>query len=565
MTTKRNKTAIDRIVQRLSKKWQKDAESAISQLYNLLDSGKRTSEAISVLRNEYPALFTLPSIRPALVEAAAYGYDIMPSVLTSTQKNAWSEALAKPWDAGGLTLSKKLHGADVKMREAIADTIRDQMNRNAAWTDAATALYDGYGKGSVVRTQELPKYLSAVRYATKGSPEALRSARIAITNIERLARKGSPTKALKESYQQLIAAAENGTAEELEKACRVAIEEKSRYVAQRIIRTEMARAYADGFVAKMDADDDVVAVRLRLSTRHPVFDICDFFADADMYGLGKGVYPKDKAPPIPLHPHCMCRLEEVFSWELDISKAKNQVKQAGNKWLNGLTDRQRREVLGIEGDKAWKEGENWQKYLRNWKGLAKPDTRLSENALGELQGQGKKTIITQKTIDELAEVRFPGFTARENSLMQQRYRELLTYSRDNNNSNEVSFVLSRNLIDKVIEKGTSENTVLGKRSINKIFTEKKLIILHNHPRNTTFSELDIEKLITFNNVDAISLVTNNGHVEMLKKTNQYSKMKANNIIGYVFDKLKGKSVTYEHIVSSLLSEFEKQGVLVWKK
>lgn len=216
-----------------------------------------------------------------------------------------------------------------------------------------------------------------MRYATKGSPEALRSARIAITNIERLARKGSPTKALKESYQQLIAAAENGTAEELEKACRVAIEEKSRYVAQRIIRTETARAYADGFVAKMDADDDVVAVRLRLSTRHPVFDICDFFADADMYGLGKGVYPKDKAPPIPLHPHCMCWLEEVFSWELDISKAKNQVKQAGNKWLNGLTDRERREVLGIEGDKAWKEGENWQKYLRNWKGLAKPETRLA--------------------------------------------------------------------------------------------------------------------------------------------------------------------------------------------
>ncbi len=47
----------------------------------------------------------------------------------------------------------------------------------------------------------------------------------------------------------------------------------------------------------------------------------NFFADADMYGLGKGVYPKDKAPPIPLPPHCMCRLEEVFSWELDIGEA----------------------------------------------------------------------------------------------------------------------------------------------------------------------------------------------------------------------------------------------------
>lgn len=378
MTMNRNKKAIDRIVQRLSREWQKDAESAISRLYDLLDSGKKTAEAISVVRGEYPKLFTLTNIRPALVEAAAYGYGIMPSVLTSTQKSAWSEALATPWDASGMTLSAKLHGADVKMREAIADTIRDQMNRNAAWTDAATALYDGYGKGSVVRTQELPRYLSAVRYATKGSPEALKSARRAIANIEQLARKGSPTKALKASYMQLIDAAKNGTAEELEKACYVAIEEKSRYVAQRIIRTETARAYSDGFVAEMDADDDVVAVRLRLSTRHPVFDICDFFADADMYGLGKGVYPKDKAPPIPLHPHCTCRLEEVFSWELDISKAKNQVKQAGDKWLNGLTDRQRREVLGITGDKAWQDGASWEKYLRNWKGLTKPETRLKD-------------------------------------------------------------------------------------------------------------------------------------------------------------------------------------------
>lgn len=378
MTT-RNKKAIDRIVRRLSREWQKDAESAIGRLYDLLDNGKKTAEAISVIRGEYPKLFTLPNIRTALVEAAAYGYGIMPNVLTNTQKNAWSEALSAPWDASGMKLSEKLHGADVKMREAITDTIRDQMRRNAAWTDASLALYDGYGQGNVIRTQELPRYLSAVRYATKGSPEALRSARRAIANIERLARKGSPTKALKASYLQLIDAAKNGTAEELEKACRVAIEEKSRYVAQRIIRTEMARAYSDGFVAKMDADDDVSAVRLKLSTRHPVFDICDFFADADMYGLGKGVYPKDKAPPIPLHPHCMCRLEEVFSWEIDASKAKNQVKQAGDKWLSGLSDVKRKQVLGIAGDKAWQDGESWQKYLRNWKGLAKPETRLKED------------------------------------------------------------------------------------------------------------------------------------------------------------------------------------------
>ena len=241
------------------------------------------------------------------------------------------------------------------------------------------------------------------------------------------------------------------------------------------------RKNSDGFVAKIMQDDDVVAVRLRMSTRHPTFDICDFFANADMYGLGKGVYPKDKAPPIPLHPHCMCRYEAVYAWEIDISKQKNQVREAGDKWLSSLSDVKRRMVLGIEGDEAWKQGENWQKYMRNWQGLVEPDTRLSEKALSQLQGQGKKTMITQKTIDELAQVRFPGFTTRENSLIQQQYRELLAYSRDHNESNEVSFVLSRNLVDKVIEKGTAKNVVLSKQILNKIFVEKDLFILHNHP------------------------------------------------------------------------------------
>lgn len=57
-------------------------------------------------------------------------------------------------------------------------------------------------------------------------------------------------------------------------------------------------------------------------------------------------------------------------------QAKNNVKQAGDKWLAGISDENRRLVLGIEGNAMWKDGENWQKYMRNWKGLAEPETRL---------------------------------------------------------------------------------------------------------------------------------------------------------------------------------------------
>ena len=263
---KRDEKALDRIISRLSKEWQADGRKAVDRLYSLLKRGKKTAEAIDIVRKEYPALFTVINVQPALIEAAAYGYGIVPSVLTVAQWDAWGAALSTSWDGSGMTLSKKLHGADTKMREAITDTIRDQLKRNATWTEAAQALYDGYEHGNVVRPQQLPKYLSAVRYATQGSPEALAEARKVFYNIERLSKSGAPTKSLRAAYASLVKAAQTGTEEQLEKACYVAVQEKSRYVAQRIIRTELSRAYSDGFNAKIMQDDDVVAVRLRLST-----------------------------------------------------------------------------------------------------------------------------------------------------------------------------------------------------------------------------------------------------------------------------------------------------------
>ena len=117
--------------------------------------------------------------------------------------------------------------------------------------------------------------------------------RQAIDEINRLARNGAPNKALQAAYNELMEAVQKGNEKAIEKAMKVAVNEKSRYVAERITRTEMARAWADGFVAKMKTDADIVAVNFKLSSRHPVFDICDMYAKADMYGLGAGIYPKD--------------------------------------------------------------------------------------------------------------------------------------------------------------------------------------------------------------------------------------------------------------------------------
>lgn len=197
----------------------------------------------------------------------------------------------------------------------------------------------------------------------------LRTAK-ALRNIrKRLSQNGALTKALKTAYKQLIETAQTGAEEALNKACWVAMQEKSRYIADRIAQTEMARAWADGFIAKMKTDADIVAVKFKLSSRHPVFDICDMYAKADMYGLGAGIYPKDKLPPFPVHPHCLCRYVEVIEGEADMQQQRDQVQEASNKWLNSLSESRRVQVLGRKGLKAWEDGEDWRKYMRGYAGL----------------------------------------------------------------------------------------------------------------------------------------------------------------------------------------------------
>jgi len=101
----------------------------------------------------------------------------------------------------------------------------------------------------------------------------------------------------------------------------------------------------------MKTDADIVAVKFKLSSRHPVFDICDMYAKADMYGLGAGIYPKDKLPPLPVHPHCLCRYVEVIEGEVDMKQQRDQVREAGDKWLNSLPESRR--CWGVE---AWRRG-----------------------------------------------------------------------------------------------------------------------------------------------------------------------------------------------------------------
>lgn len=176
---------------------------------------------------------------------------------------------------------------------------------------------------------------------------------------------------------------------------KVAVEEKTRYTAERIARTESARAWLDGYLKKYEGNERVAAHKWKLASRHPVFDICDMYAKADMYGLGKGVFPKDKIPNLPVHPHCLCYLSPVYKSELKGKTQKDNIKEAGDEWLKSLPKQEQYKVLGLDGLKAWQNGDDWRKYMRNY------SSKADKSRLEDLNIKSEDDIIKEK-ITELA-------------------------------------------------------------------------------------------------------------------------------------------------------------------
>jgi hypothetical protein len=341
---------------------------------------------------------TIPQIKTAKQLAMEQG--LVPTIMIGD--GIKDKVLSESWAADNMNLSTRLHGAEPKMRQAIIDTLSAGMRQGKTVKDMAMDLYDGYNSGKqVIQSAELPGYLrklkSAARSAASGDPAMTRELNKAIDNasghIEKL-----NSKELKAAYKQVVDAAKDLNIKVMEKAAWVAVQEKSRYHADRIATTEMARAWSDGFFAKHDHDPRVIGYRWRLSSKHPRFDICDFHATADLYGMGEGVYPKDKVPPHPAHPYCHCNLQPVYKGEATPGEFNAD---AGKEWLQKQSRYNRQQLLGIEGNRTFENGGDWQKFLRNWNGHSNPSDRFKP-----IDFHSEKADIKDVSLDKFTAKRY---------------------------------------------------------------------------------------------------------------------------------------------------------------
>lgn len=309
---------IDDVLKRFHREYNGASEELERLIRAYIDKGYTPAAAVDRAISETGFNATIAEkVKAAIKDAAIIG--------------AGSEAVIKgtnlyeAWDPSRMNLSQKLHGTSRIMRRSIIEVIRKQLKNSSSATQTARALYDGYGsEADVLRKQaEIPKHLrELIKFSRRmeATPDAVLmlqgKIRHSLRLIERLGDNGAPNKALKASYIDIVKAVTKLNDEVLDRAIKVAVEEKSRYVAERIARTESARAWYQGFIANTIDDPNIVAYRWVMSNRHPTEDICDDHANEDAYGLGAGVFPKDKAPELPAHPHCLCHYEKVYASEL---------------------------------------------------------------------------------------------------------------------------------------------------------------------------------------------------------------------------------------------------------
>ena len=380
---------VQSVIEEFTTKYGELAPKLIETLLGYINDGWNLTKAVNqALVDVGLNDFLTENIETAIREGAAIGAGVKTIPLL--------KPLESEWDGSGMKLSAKLHGTQKQMRQNIISTVQAQIALNKHAHETAMKLYDGYNTSdNVIRKQELPKYINDLAVFARRSdlPGLSKLCRQTRRKVDRLAKNGAPTKALKVAYSQLIDAVEKHSEKALENAVKVAVEEKTRYTAERIARTESARAWLDGYLKKYGDNERVVAHKWKLSSRHPVFDICDMYAKADMYGLGKGVFPKDKIPNLPVHPHCLCYLSPVYKSELKGKQQKENIKEAGDKWLKTLPKQEQYKVLGLNGLKAWQNGADWRNYVRNYStDYAKTrlkDVSLSNDDMNYMAGRFK--------------------------------------------------------------------------------------------------------------------------------------------------------------------------------
>ena len=231
-----------------------------------------------------------------------------------------------PLVATSVELSSMLYKNAKETNVRVTKILADGNKAKETIQNISKKIYEGYNSeiDNLDINEDLPKYLKENRDALK--------------QINKL--KDSP---LKYSYKKVLEKMNDINAKGFDEAINVALQERARYYATRIAKTEAHRSQMVSRAKEYLEDKDVELVRFEMSASHPRTDICDFYASLDV-GFGRGVVPKSEMRVLPLHPHCKCVYSPYYG-KVNKNPIKS-FKQATNETMSRFSVRDRRDILG---------------------------------------------------------------------------------------------------------------------------------------------------------------------------------------------------------------------------
>lgn len=200
-----------------------------------------------------------------------------------------------------------------------------------------------------------------------------------------------------------------------------------------------------------------------------------------------------------------------FSKSVGLSQQWDRV-TVGSNTVKGITKPKKAEMplRGIKNvDDGKIRGMNSNKHIAN---SSKGDI---------LKEESKKSItpITDKAIERVPKVDIDGYSEEQRVEIQKQHKELLKFSKEHNQNKEVAFVFREDLTDKTPLLGADDHLDFGTSLSGK---GNNLMILHNHPRNSSFSDVDISLFKNLKSLKTLTIVKNNGDVEFITKGDNFN-------------------------------------------
>ncbi len=184
--------------------------------------------------------------------------------------------------------------------------------------------------------------------------------------------------------------------------------------------------------------------------------------------------------------------------------------------------RERYDGLPLQQERTWVAGYHVKEPLIEDHGYPNSQSHILNQ-----KDRGKKVFITDIAIDKVHKVIFNGVSDEIADQVQQAHKKLLRFAKEQNDSNEVSCFLDlTNGMQSEFVKGdqTSIDFEASAECYHWIRTkpEKSLMLLHNHPGQSYFSDRNIATFLLNQSIGAMSIVTNQGKVWVISKGNKYN-------------------------------------------